>query len=379
MVADFVNRDALRKVFEKLGLDALVTVSPKNVFYYSGSPTARVHVRNRSWPRTVGPVMPLALVPRRGATVLVVADAEKKTTREETWVEEIRTFRDFVDDPIEALARAIIDHGLGRGRLGYESDGMTMAEVETLRRVVPDVELVPADEEMEWIRSMKTPGELAHMKRAADLTDEAILEGFNSARVGDTEWEIHSRIIAGVLSRGGEHCRGLFQAGSSNDLSFGGTGHKPLEWGDIIHIDYAAYYDGYPANLSRVGVMGEPTAEQERKYADLMAVERDVMDFMRPGVTGSAVFWFCRQSFKDRGYTHTAAIVGHNLGLGYHDRPMITAAETMALEANNVVALEPLIGWAFHIQDQVVVTSEGGVLQSDAFDTSRLYVMGGRR
>jgi Xaa-Pro aminopeptidase len=123
--------------------------------------------------------------------------------------------------------------------------------------------------------------------------------------------------------------------------------------------------------------VGDPTIEQQRRYADLLAVQREVMRFMKPGVTGREVFWYCREVFTQFGHTHTAPIVGHNLGLGYHDRPMITAAETMGLEADNVVALEPLIGWAFHIQDHVVVTPSGGVLQSDKFDTSELFVIGG--
>jgi Xaa-Pro aminopeptidase len=373
----FVNAEALKAVCGQLEIDALIAISPKNVFYYSGSPSARAHVRNHSWARTAGPIMPAALVLPNAAAVLLVPQFEESDTRQNTWIEEIRTFQAFVDSPIAALGAAVIDHGLARSRIGYEADETSAAEFEALKKVLPGAEFVPADERMEWIRSIKTPAELAHMKLAAELTDEAILEGFRSARVGDTEWEIHSRIIAGVLSRGGEYCRGLLQAGSSNDLSFGGTGRKELERGDIIHIDYAAYYEGYPANLSRVGVVGEPTIEQQRRYADLLAVQREVMRFMKPGVTGSEVFWYCREVFTQFGYTHTAPIVGHNLGLGYHDRPMITAAETMSLEANNVVALEPLIEWAFHIQDHVVVTPSGGVLQSDKFDTSGLFVIGG--
>ncbi len=376
---NYVNTQAFQQALGRLGLDALIANSSKNVFYYSGSPTARVHVRNRSWPRTAGPVQPLALAPREGLNTLVVSHLDEAATRQDSWVEDIRTFKAFAESATKTLAKAAADRGLGRARLGYEADAITAAQFAELRVSLPHAEFVPADEQMEWIRSIKTHGELTHMKHAADLTDDAIREGFDSARVGETEWDVHSRIIAGVMARGGEYCRGLFQAGSSNDLSFGGTGDKRLEWGDIIHIDYAAYYDGYPANLSRVGVMGEPSPEQERRYADLLAVEREVMAFMKPGVPGRDVFWCCRNAFKKRGHVHTAAIVGHNLGLGYHDRPMITDAETMPLEANNVVALEPVLVWAYHIQDQVIVTPSGGVLQSDRFDTSRLFVMGGTR
>ncbi len=376
---NYVNTQALQAAMAALGLDALVANSSKNVFYYSGSPTARVHVRNRSWPRTTGPVMPLVLVPKEGLNALVVSHLDEPAHREDAWVVDIRTFKAFTESPISALVKTATDRGFGRARFGYEADAMSAAEFAELKHALPSAEFVPADEKMEWIRSIKTPGELALMKRAADLTDDAILEAFTSARVGDTEWEIHSRVIAGVMARDGEYCRGLFQAGSSNDLSFGGTGQKRLEWGDIIHIDYAAYFDGYPANLSRVGVMGQPSREQEQRYADLLGVEHEVMAFMKSGVAARDVFWCCREAFKKRGHTHTAAIVGHNLGLGYHDRPMVTDAETMPLETNNVVALEPVLVWAYHIQDQVVVTPTGGVLQSDKFDTSRLFVMGGTR
>ena len=144
----------------------------------------------------------------------------------------------------------------------------------------------------------------------------------------------------------------------------------------MIHTDYAAFVNGYPGHVSRVGVVGEPSNIQRKKYANLLGVRNRIIEFMRPGVQGKEVFQFARDAFYELGYIHYAAILGHNLGLGYHERPMLTAAEDMILESTNVVALEPLHEWTYHIQDHVLVEENGSRLQSDKFDTRELFVIG---
>jgi Xaa-Pro aminopeptidase len=159
-------------------------------------------------------------------------------------------------------------------------------------------------------------------------------------------------------------------------MLFSPVGQYQLAPGDLIWTDYAAFIDGYPSNLSRIAVVGEPTLRQRKLYANLLGGHRRIMEFMRPGVTGQEVFAFAIQAYADRGYlTNNRTILGHSLGLGYHERPMLTAAETMPLAATMVFALEPVTVFPFHLQDQVVVGEHDTYLQSDLFDTYELYVV----
>jgi len=375
--SNLVNKAAFRAALDENHLDALIAVSPKNVFYYSGSPIARTQLLIGYMPVDPGrATLSAVIVPRDGSNILVSPKQDEVVNREGAWVELIQLYKAYRQSSMEAVAIAVEEKGLQDGRLGIEAEYLTVSYLQELKQLLPHAQFVPSDQQFEWIRSLKTPDEIEILKEAADLLDDAILEAFSSARIGEKEWDIHCRIIESAMRRGAEHCRGFLAAGVNNDIDFLGTDHKVLEPGDIIHTDYAAFLHGYPGHVSRLGVMGEPTNLQRKKYANLLAVERRIIEFMRPGVTGREVFRFGRKAFAELGYLHTAAILGHNLGLGYHERPMLTEAETMPLEATNVVALEPLFEWAFHIQDHVLVEKDGARLQSDKFDTRELFVMG---
>ena len=373
---NLVNEQALGAVLQDHRLDALLAVYPKNVFYYSGSPVARSQLLLDYLPENPGrATLAAVIVPGGGAKTLVCADEHEPLNRAEAWVERIEVYAAGQQSPMEGIAQAVKAAGLDRGRLGIEAEYLTVANRAELRQRLPHAELVPSDTQFEWIRALKTPGEIELLKRAADILDDAMFEAFSTARAGDTEWEIHRRILSGAEARGAEHCRGALQFGQDVTL-FSGVSQKKLAPGDLIWTDYAAFLEGYPSNLSRIGVVGEPTTRQRKLYANLMGGRRRIMEFMRPGVTGQEVFAFAIQAYADRGYlTRSWVILGHGLGLGYHERPMLTAAETLPLQANMVFALEPKILGPYHIQDQVVVGEDDTYLQSDRFDTRELFVV----
>jgi Xaa-Pro aminopeptidase len=373
--SDLANTAALKSAFERNTLAALVAVSPKNVYYYSRSPMARVGLFDNLPHNPGSPSLTLALVTPDRRVLVVCPEDQELVHRNGTWADELELYQQHRESPMQALARAVQRVGVTGDRIGIEVEYFSADSLRQLKKLLPVAQLVPSDYDLEWVRSLKTPAEIKILKASADLLDDAFLEAFTSIRPGDTEWDFHSCVIESSMRLGAEYCRGFIAAGINNDISFFGTNHKRLEPGDIIHTDYATYLEGYPSNLTRLGVIGEPSNLQRKKYANLLAVENRIVEFMRPGVTGREVFRFARQACLELGYIHTAAILGHNLGLGYHDRPMLTDAETMPLEASNHIALEPLLEWTFHIQDQVLIEAGGARIISDKFDTSELFVV----
>lgn len=374
---NLVNLKALRHVLETRRLDGLLATYPKNVFYYSGSPAAGAQLMLDYLPEEPGraDLSAVAVLPD-GENILVCPQAEEAANREGAWAKRMVFYEPYRQSPMDAVAQAATQAGIARGRLGIETEYMTVAYMQELERLMAHAQLVPCDEQFEWIRSLKTPREIAMLKEAGDLLDDATREAFASARAGDSEWDIHRRVIDGALRRGAAHCRGVLQAGVTNDIRFLPSGAKRLQPGDVIHTDHAAFLHGYPGHVSRLAVVGEPSYLQRKIYANLLAGHHRIMEFMRPGLTGREVFLFARRVFADLGCLWTfTPILGHNLGLGYHERPMLTEAETMRLEATNVVALEPRISREFHIQDQLVLTESGAYLQTDTFDTRDLFVI----
>lgn len=374
---NFVNTEAVKKVFGTLQLDALLAVYPKNVFYYTGSPISRSNLLLDYLPEDPGrATTQFAIILPTGSHALVCPEEDLAVNQTECWVPNFSTYSAYKESPIAGAVRALKEAGIKSGRVGIETTYLTVRYRSELEKLAPGISWVPCDEQFEWIRALKTPPEIALLKESADILDEAMLEAFSSAKAGDTEWEIHSRILEGCEKRGVEHCRGILHAGDNAEIAFSGSSNKKLAAGEIVRTDYAGFLHGYPSNLSRVAVVGEPTGLQRKIYANLISGHRRIMEFMRPGVTGREVFEFQIKAYADLGYLTTyRTILGHSLGLGYHERPILNACETMKLEAGMVFALEPKDLIAYHIQDQVVVDEYDTYLQSDLFDTRELFVI----
>ena len=114
---------------------------------------------------------------------------------------------------------------------------------------------------MAEVRWIKTEHEVELFKKAADILDDAYLEVFQELREGDTEREVHSRIVKSCIQRGAQWVHGMLSS-NRNTVSYGGEGDTRFKRGDIIRNDYVSYYLGHPGHQNRTIVVGEPSAEQ---------------------------------------------------------------------------------------------------------------------
>ena len=103
---------------------------------------------------------------------------------------------------------------------------------------------------MDRVRWVKTPAEVRLLEEGADILDEAYLEVFPAVRPGDTERDIHSRLVKACIRRGAGWVHGILNS-SRNTLAYGGEGDMVFQQGDIIRNDYVSYYQGYPGHQSR--------------------------------------------------------------------------------------------------------------------------------
>jgi Xaa-Pro aminopeptidase len=90
-----VNVEEFERALDKSGLDAVVASSLPNVFYTSGAliPT-QVEIPDR---------LALTVLPRSGDEVLIVCNLEESLSREETWIEDVRSYVEFAQSPIALL------------------------------------------------------------------------------------------------------------------------------------------------------------------------------------------------------------------------------------------------------------------------------------
>src|SRR3954468_4601189 len=94
----------LVKEMEAAGLDAAVVASPENFFYLSGwKIQTQVLIRDR----LAGGVMPA-----NGDYALVVAKQEEAQTRRYSWVKDVRSYAEFEESPMSAVADILKEKGV---------------------------------------------------------------------------------------------------------------------------------------------------------------------------------------------------------------------------------------------------------------------------
>lgn len=375
-MAQQVHNDALlRSELAALGIDALIARSGRNVAYLSGMTFPGTLGRLQDF--TYAPRAILVAWPRDGQPALIASAIAAGLARERSWVEDIRVYREYTESPYAAAANVLIERGLGSRRIGIERRELGVDHWQELQAALPDAELVDCTDLLESVRNIKTPVEIERLKTAIEIQDEAHLKVFSEARPGDTERDLHARMIGRMLENGAESAHGMLQA-STTPATYGGEGDTPIQPGVAVRTDYVCYYQGYAANLSRMAVMGPASTSQAERYGTLRDIHlRTIQTMLRPGNTAEEVYNHGIDGLTAARTTVTAGLIGHSIGVWWHqEEPMLVPGETRELRPGMVVCLEPILDGFWHLQDEILITDGEPQILSTKFDTSRLFEMG---
>lgn len=369
------NSAELERMFASHGYDAIVARSGRNVAYLTGMRFPGTLGRLQDFahsPRTA-----VVIWPREGEPTLFASHIAAGVARRHSWVADIRGYTEYSESPFVLAARAIVERGLAHGRIGVERREIGAAQWDAFAAELPYAELLDCTDALEAVRNIKTPAELALLRTAAEIQDEAHLEVFGSARSGDSERDLHARMIAALLRLGCDSAHGMLQA-STNLVTYGGEGDTPIERGVAVRTDYVSYLEGYAANLSRMAVMGPPSPEQQALYATLLRVHRTtIASALRPGVEAREVYRIFHEQMDAAGHPRVAGLVGHSIGVWWHqEEPMLVPSEARPLRPGMVVCLEPILDGFWHLQDEILIRDDEPELISTRFDTGGLFEMG---
>jgi Xaa-Pro aminopeptidase len=366
------NVARLHTYMDRHRLAAVVARSGQNVTYLSGLAYPGTLARHLDLPDSPRGV--LLLWPRDGEPVIVLNRIAEGLTRRDSWVKRIEVYDAYRESPYSRLCRVIEALGLARERIGFEKNYVSAAHWEEVQQQLPRLQMVDCVRMMDEVRWVKTPAEIARLKRGADLLDDAYLEVFPTIRAGETERAVHSRIVASCIRRGANWAHGILNS-STNLIPYAGESDTPFQRGDVVRTDYVAYVDGYPGHQSRNAVLGQPSLQQRREYAIVRDIYRMTIDRCRAGVRAGDIYDFVVKEYVKRGWEYTTSLVGHGVGCWWHQQePILARGSDVVLEEGMVLALEPHRDY-WHIQDMVVVRAGGPQLISDKFSTDEMFVI----
>ncbi len=367
------NVERLHQLMDRDGYEGLVLRSGKNFTYLAGFAYPGTLARHLDFPDSPREV--LLVYPRTGEPVMVLNEFSAPLARRDSWLERIEVYDGYAESPLAKTAGVLKAMGLECSRLGFEKSYVSAERWEEIGRLLPNADVRDCTLLMDETRWVKTAGEVELLVEAAALLDEAYLEVFSGVREGDTEREVHGRILESCIRRKAGWAHGILNS-SRNPVAYGGEGDMVFQKGDIIRNDYVAYLHGYPGHQSRTVVLGEPTSEQRATYDTVRDIYRGTIEQCQPGARASDVYQFAAKAFQSHGFHSPLSLVGHGVGAWWHQQePYIVASSDRVLEEGMVLALEPHVGY-WHLQDMVLVKAGGPRLLSTRFNTDEMFVAG---
>lgn len=224
----------------------------------------------------------------------------------------------------------------------------------------------PIDGALSPLRAVKTPLEIAALRRSLALCDhaQAVLPGL--VRPGRTELEIWGELRAALESKAGRRLPLLadFVSGTRTAEIGGPPTGRVVAAGEWVLADIVPRLGNYWGDICGVIPAGPPAPS----FGELKRIVGGALDLalsmVRPGAIPEEIDQATRAFIERQGHTPYPHHTGHGLGVGYHEEPRIVAGNRTPLAEGMVIALEPGIYRAgregVRLEDVVLVTARGG-------------------
>jgi Xaa-Pro aminopeptidase len=339
--------DRLRRRFERLRVDGVLVSDPVDVRYLSGF--------------------------RGDDATLVVGHSDALLCTDARFWEQVREeVPDFelskvTDEPLLAHSIAEATRVLRAGaRLGYQGAQLSHASYRKLRRLYSGP-LRDVRQGVTLLRAVKDESEIAVLRRAGAITDEALQNVLARGLVGraerDVAWDLRAEYHR--LGAEGEAFAAIVATGDHGAQAHALPGERVIRAGELVVVDTGARVDGYCSDITRTFAAGEPSDELRRIYEVVLAAQMAGLAAVRAGVHGrSEVDAAARAVIEAAGYGERFGHgTGHGVGLQVHEAPSLGRTRGDRLEAGMVCTVEPGIyieGLAgVRIEDTVLVTPGG--------------------
>lgn len=348
--------EAFQKLLDKRGVDAAIIVQKADFFYLTGT-------NQQGW----------LYVPSKGQPLLMIFK-EFSRARAESSLERI------VDLVSPKKIPGMLDE------FGYKKPAILGMELDVLPTnlyfkycsIFDKAEIVDISTEIRILRAVKSPYEITMIRRAATMSDRLAAKVPELLEEGKTEiclageLEAYARSLGhqGLVKMrlwGSELFYGHLLSGSSGGVPSylssptGGTGtspatgqgagHRKIGRNEPIIVDYVFALDGYMSDHARIFSIGKISDDLLKAHDAMLEIQAIAKREGLPGVAAGDLYEIMLAAAKDRGYADNfmgvgarrIRFTGHGIGLELDEFPFIAKGQTLTLQPNMVIAMEPKV------------------------------------
>lgn len=289
----------------------------------------------------------LAAVPLRGDVILASHGDEVHTRPRDSYG--VRHLTSPAQPNITANTHAPLLVGplrdSGARRVGFLGLGyLPAATYLALVKALPDVEFIDATDLIAPIKAVKSEEELACMRRAAALHDEALSLLPGLVKPGVTGKSVMDALRQVFLAAGSGHQTMMAGSAPAGQICrYEGPADRALQQGDQLAVLIeGSEPDGYYSEAMPTICLGAVPDGLRRVFDDVCEIQERLAAAARPGALPGDLLRLNDELMASKGYPPEGRLLGHSQGVDLVERPALTPkGEALVLQAGMVVSLHP--------------------------------------
>ncbi len=263
---------------------------------------------------------------------------------------------------------AVIEYARAQalGSLGFEDSVVTYAGYRRLEEEFGADALRASSGITQGARTIKDDDEIARIRRAASIVDEALTGFLSELQPGISEKEAAFELNRRILMGGADEIafETILASGPSAACPHARPSGRVLREGDMVKVDVGGRVDGYCSDITRTVFLGEPDERFIEVYSVVYAAHQAALDGVAAGIECRELDQLARRHISEAGYGDQFSHgLGHGVGLEVHEAPRLSSRSSDVLAPGMVVTIEPGVyieGWGgVRIEDLVLVTEDG--------------------
>jgi Xaa-Pro aminopeptidase len=214
------------------------------------------------------------------------------------------------------------------------------------------------------MRVIKGKEEIAALREAGRISALGMMAAMKATRPGTHEYQIEAAMAHVCRTEGGQGWgyAPIVGSGPNSLILHYNLNNRKTEAGDLVLMDAGFSWNYYVMDITRTfPVSGRFTPEQRKAYDDLLKVQIECINRVRPGTSLIELNGWVNGQLRAKGYgRHLVHFLGHYVGMAVHD----PGAYNQPLKPGHVITIEPGIyiedkEIGIRIEDTVVVTPSG--------------------
>lgn len=324
------------------GMEAALVTTPVNRFYFLGLDT--------------GDAGTLLILPQKSYFIIdsrYIEIAERTVTSAEVVLQ---------DKTPEQVREILTSHGVKRLHMENKE---TLSLADSVRGAIGGIALDTSavlSDAIDALRAIKTPEELASIRKAQKITDDCLAYILPKLKPGVREIDAALDMEMYMRSHGAGKLAfdTILVSGANGSLPHGVPSEKTIEDGDFITMDFGANVDGYCTDMTRTVAVGHVSDEQKKVYDTVLKAQLAACDAAKAGMRGCEVDKIARDIIAQAGYgQYFGHGLGHAVGIEIHENPRYSPTCDTVVQAGMVMTIEPGIylpgQFGVRIEDTVFV------------------------